>query len=201
MRERDMRPAVMDWCYCRGWSPVCEVYVKSHTADMISVAYGGQEGRLIPEVKTLVGIELKLRDITGVIRQCESLKWWCHAVYAAMPKEFVDRMKPETPTKFKSLGIGLLSVDGNQVSVEVNPSRPCYPATEHVETLRRRLWRRIKSGQTHVTDEQRDEFNRKQAEYHDISCDCKYCLPTKAAREAEREANMQWLIKQGQLTL
>jgi len=165
---------------------------------MVSVAYGDRVGRKIPPVKTLVGIELKISDIVGVLKQCENLKWWCHAVYAAMPSEAVDRMKAETKTRFQLLGIGLLSVESKKVYTEITPSRPCYPTGDNVEALRTRLWRRIKSGKTHITDEERHRLNARMAESHEYDCSCKYCLPTREQRMAENEKYLKLLVAQGE---
>lgn len=152
MLERDMRPAVIDWCYEQGYSPVCEVLVWSHNADIVAARFAQRTSRKIPELIGLIGIELKLSDVSGVLWQCNQLKKQTNVVYAAMPIERIGKFAPKTFNKFKSTGVGLLSVTtAGKVNIEIpHYAENIQPNEWQRVTLKRKLWRRIQKGDTHV---------------------------------------------------
>jgi hypothetical protein len=86
-------------------------------------------------------VELKLFDVAGVIRQAKANRYVANLSYAAMPKERVIHMRPQTLDKFTALGIGLLSVDIWSVSEILAPTYNdiCLPRHRY-----QRVWRRFR---------------------------------------------------------
>ena len=186
MKEREMRPAVMDWCKLQGLIPVCEVFVGSHTADIVAVQFEERVGRRVPKVKLLVGIELKLTDYTGVTRQCVDLSKWCHMVHAVIPEVNIRKMQAKVLDRFVENKIGLLpfTSEGSIGVSPINSAELGCPVIKgaRMDRFERNLWRRIVSGTTYVTDEQREQRYRDAAAYHNRNvCDCKYCLEARTA--------------------
>lgn len=151
MRERDMRPAVMEWLESQGHTPVCEVSVWTHTADIIAAKFAERIGRKVPPLESLIGVELKLSDIAGVLKQCKSLSRHVHQTYAAMPKKKVGAMIAKTLKKFVQSGIGLLSVGEVGVEVVIRPIVEQVVRDDRRDWMEKKLWRRIRSGNTFVT--------------------------------------------------
>lgn len=188
MKEREMRPAVMEWCIAQSHVPVCEVFVWTHTADIVAAKYAERVGRRVPPLESLIGIELKLNDIPGVIKQCVNLHRHTNQVYAAMPASRVKKMKQRTLDQFLQARVGLLAVRKTQVKVIINSFGLLLPSPDEWQrqSMEKKLWRRIVSGNTHVTEEQREARYRYLANYHDSQCSCKWCLILK--QEANLEA-------------
>jgi hypothetical protein len=119
MLERDMRPAVDEWLEARGMAVRHESGI-FHNADVVGVRFAQQTGRAIPPLEKVIVVELKLNDIAGVRGQARVHTQYPVESYAAMPGDRVRRMKPETLNKFRYDRIGLLAVDGDQVTVVVD---------------------------------------------------------------------------------
>ena len=164
-----MRPVVFDWCKANGLIPVCEVNVKSHMADMIAVDYHPRIGKKVPTVRELVGIELKLSDVKGVLHQCSNLKSWCHRVYAVMPRTKCLKLKPDSLTEFTKLGIGLLMHDETKLEELLAPM-PLTPTIykDWYEYFQKNLWRRIRAGKAYFTPEQTAAFAQSQRKYKEL---------------------------------
>lgn len=139
--EKHMRRAVCDWLTGQGLTPVFEVFMGPHTCDFIGVEFDSRNGRRIPPTKRTMAIELKLDDVSGVIKQCKNCLHAVSIAYAAMPASRCLRMRDETIGKFMNAGIGLLSVD---IAVEqiLAPLARTPPASWRRDTLARRLWKR-----------------------------------------------------------
>ncbi len=118
MVERDMRPAVDAWLREQG----CQVVrYESHRTgagivDLIGLRYAPRVGVGIPPAE-LIAVELKMSKIAEVLRQATLNRYAHDLSWAAMPRDFCDRMRPATLEKFRAAGIGLLAVDGDQIEV------------------------------------------------------------------------------------
>lgn len=148
MLEKEMRPAVIEWCKMQGLTPICEILCFSHYADFIAVKFQERVGRGIPKLERVVGIELKLSDYAGVLRQCRSLTHWCHEVYAVIPKANILRMKQATREKFRQDGIGMLPHICHCRIIGATEIEAAKRVLTHDEKswkwFERKLWNRIK---------------------------------------------------------
>jgi len=117
MTENDLRPKIVKWLHSIGYEDAHECYTFNY-CDVVGFKFCNRKGRKIPELKSIVTIELKINDIKGVMSQCRSHRKKSNYVYAAMPDEKVEKMKYETIRKFQEQGIGLISV-GNWVKIRV----------------------------------------------------------------------------------
>jgi hypothetical protein len=107
--EFEMRLPVARWLLSRGLSPVCEVQCLGN-CDLVGVRFEEKPVRLVE----MVAVELKMRDIAGVIRQCSMHAACCVSeVWAAMLPDVAARNR----TRFVNAGIGLLSVTKAGVDV------------------------------------------------------------------------------------
>ncbi len=189
-----MRPAVMEWCRQHLLTPVCEVSVKSHLADVVAVRFAPRPGRTIPRAEMIVGIELKLTDYTGVMQQCNSLASWCHVVYAVIPQSNFLRMRGHVKDRFKAGGIGLLGYESDSVVSQIPPvTRKPLVSDHELSRFERNLWRRIRDGKTFVTDKQKaereslkEQFEQHESTYHAATCECRYCV--------ERKSKESWIV-------
>ena len=117
MKERDMRPAVTDWLVRMGYRVGYELSPGrvGFYADVVGVLFAPRIGRSIPDLLQVVAVELKLRDLPGVLAQARWNAQWAHASYAAMPAEFfkqkMTRARQRHLDEFGDSGIGLLSVN------------------------------------------------------------------------------------------
>ncbi len=120
MIERDMRPAVDTWLRGQG----CQVVrYESHRVgagivDLIGLRYAPRVGVGIPPAE-LIAVELKMSKIAEVIRQAVLNRYVHDLSWAAMPRDFCDRMRPATLSKVRTAGVGLLAVAGDQVEIVV----------------------------------------------------------------------------------
>jgi hypothetical protein len=133
MKERDMRPAVDEWLQAQGMAVRHESGIFAN-ADVVGVRFAERTGRAIPALEKVIVVELKLRDIAAVRGQARVHTQYPVQSYAAMPGDRVRRMKPGTLNEFRYDRVGLLAVDGDQVTVVVNAWGD----------LPQRLWRRVK---------------------------------------------------------
>ena len=134
--EKQMTPIVDNWVRARGFVPLHERCVAGYV-DIIGVQFYPRQGRSIPPIKDAIAIELKIRDIKGVLKQCinnRNAGFWS---YAAFPLDTVVTFRRDTLVRFAIDGIGLLSVR-NEV-VEVLP--PTDRGPEICDSVYRALWR------------------------------------------------------------
>jgi len=143
-REREMRRPVADFLRSRGYRVAFEVYRERGLADIIGVRFAARIRREVPPATSIIAVELKLDDVSGVLRQC-SLNWpSSNLSCAAMPRSRVLRMRSGTVELFRENGFGLLQVDAatGEVSFVVEPvwhemSRESW----HSLNMPRKLWR------------------------------------------------------------
>lgn len=121
MVERDMRPAVDAWLRARGMTDTLWESFLFQNADLVGVRFARREGLAIPPIDLVIVVELKMHDVAGVLRQCHKQRHYPAEVYAAMPRERVVIMRPATLSRFRTVGSGLLSVDGDEVQVMIEP--------------------------------------------------------------------------------
>ena len=135
-KEGTLRKPVISWLESLGMSPVFEVYY----CDVVGAQWAERIDRRIPALLRVVGVELKMDDVSGVIRQCQSNRHRYRECFAAMPSERISRMSNSTLNKFRRDGIGLLSVLGNICSCVIMPiSNLDVVSHDH---LKSNLWRR-----------------------------------------------------------
>jgi hypothetical protein len=112
--EFEMRIPVSNWLISRGLSPICEVQCLGN-CDLVGVRFEEKPVRLVE----LVAVELKLRKVAEVMRQCNHHQL-CGVteVWAAMLPEVAQR----NAEGFAVQGIGLLSV-GDSVEIIIPAAR------------------------------------------------------------------------------
>lgn len=112
MTEHDLRQPVANWLKFQGFEVAHECLLGGY-CDLIGFRFAPRVGRRIPPLEYVVAVELKVRDIAGVIRQAKSNRHYANESYAAMPRERCIRMRQPTLERFLSAGIGLLRVDAS----------------------------------------------------------------------------------------
>ena len=117
MTEKELKPKIVKWLNDNGYEAAHECY-NFNNCDVIGFEFYKQQKREIPDIKRIVAIELKVRDILGVLLQCRTHRHNATTVYAAMPESFCKTMTLKSKLKFFEQGIGLLSV-GENVKIEV----------------------------------------------------------------------------------
>ena len=139
MTEREMRPPVERWLLANGYTVRHERQVCGGYADLIGVRWHPRVGRLIPEIAEVIVVELKVRDVGGVLRQLAGAMCVAHRVWAAMPEPIVRSMRAGTLRRFREKGYGLLGVRENWVQIYVEACK----REERVipDYIRRRMWR------------------------------------------------------------
>lgn len=136
-----MRPAVTAWLEASGHTVTYETmcWCMGYSCDIVGARFAPRTGRAIPPVDSCIAVELKLTDIAGVIHQARSNRAAVRLSYAAMPAEFCRKMRPDSLDKFRAAGVGLLAVDGGEVTELVAP----VPQPGVIsERLRKLVWRR-----------------------------------------------------------
>lgn len=138
-REFEMRTIVVSWLSEMGFLSAVEFYIH-HMADIVGGRFGPRPspGRVPPLVESIV-VELKLHDIAGVIFQAKQNRHQMHKSYCAMPTEACEKMRPQSFDKFRTAGVGLLSV-GEVVNEIIEPK----PGDGPVASIEKNLWRRIR---------------------------------------------------------
>lgn len=102
MLERELRIPVARWFLARGLIPVCEVY-SLRNCDMV-----GFELQVKPfRVTQMIAVELKLYNVSQVIRQCRNHLSLATETWCAMPP-----LSTRNQDKVKAAGIGLLQIEG-----------------------------------------------------------------------------------------
>ena len=141
--ECQMRPAIVKWLADMGHLPVFEVHVnRYHPCDIAGVKFDERLGRSIPELKSLIAIELKLFRVADVIQQASRNAACATCSYAAMPKSTCDLFTLKTVRRFEEAGIGLLSVDVDGGFVFEEVVEPQVNREPICDRLRKNLWRR-----------------------------------------------------------
>ena len=146
MTERDMFPTVKRWLEWQGMHVLWESVIFSN-ADVVGVRFANQVGREVPRLLRVVVVELKIRDIAGVIRQSAHHREHPVESYAAMPDAIVCKMRKATVNRFRREGVGLLAVDPDAEwtsSTVFTAVRPSIDPTTRWITVRARLWRRLR---------------------------------------------------------
>ena len=137
--EKEMKLPVTRWLNDRGFEVGYELMIAGY-ADVIGFDFAPRTSRKIPQLRRVVVVELKLRDIKGVIRQARTNKYFVGESWAAMPEDFCKRMKQEKYDKFVQEGIGLLSVNEEEVKVVIQPSGS-YDFNNKRRWLQKKFWR------------------------------------------------------------
>lgn len=130
-REHEMRLPVARWLLSRGLAPVCEVQSLGN-CDLVGVRFELKPLRLVE----LVAVELKLRDVPGVLRQCRNhMRRGVSEVYAALLPDVADKHF----MTFAADGIGVLAVHPNEVVLRLDAVRfPYRDLRRWLPAMRRR---------------------------------------------------------------
>ena len=137
--EKEMREPVAKWLEHRGLEAGYELMVSGY-ADMLGFEFAERIGRPIPNLMRVVVIELKLRDVRGVIRQAVTNKYHIEESWTAMPEDFCLRMDGPTLDLFIEAGVGLLSVPDEswkEVKIIFFPTG----GSSYGDWLKGKLWR------------------------------------------------------------
>jgi hypothetical protein len=109
MREFDLRIPVANWIISRGLFPILEVH-SLNACDFVGISITAKK------IDRMIAVELKLKDVTGVIEQCLHHMTRTSETWAAMPA-----LTHDNELRFSKLGIGLLVVRGQSCDV-IHPS-------------------------------------------------------------------------------
>jgi len=85
----------------------------------------------------IMAVELKIKDIAGVLYQAETNCCVADFSYAAMPLQFCQKMRGGTIEKFKNKGIGLIGVSQFTATIIIQAERNII---KHNKDVCRRLW-------------------------------------------------------------
>lgn len=121
MIENDMRPHIVNWLLRNGYEDAHECQIGGW-CDVAGFRFATRVGKPLPALLDVVAVELKMLDVATVISQAVGNQHHVNASYAAMPLDRCNRMRGATLDKFHNAGIGLLAVDGSNVSVLI-PAR------------------------------------------------------------------------------
>ncbi len=136
MIENDMRPAIVNWLQRCGYYDAHECLIGDY-CDVIGCMWSERIGRSKPNLLEMICVELKMRDIAGVIYQAKGNHYHCNLSYCAMPLDFCNRMRPKSIERFINAGVGLLSVDGTAVDIQLFSN---YKNKSPDVVFRNRLW-------------------------------------------------------------
>ncbi len=136
-RERKMRPIVTNWLQNQGYDCIYEILIGGY-CDIVAFKFAPRIGRPIPNLLSVVAIELKMSDVKGVFEQAAGNQHHVNISYAAMPSERIAKMRPATRIRFVQLGIGLLAVEEERVELSIRPL-PIFDKRE--QHLKQKLWR------------------------------------------------------------
>lgn len=114
MKEFDLRKPVCRWLLERGLSPVLECQ-SLNNCDVVGVKFIERPLQLVE----MVAVELKLKDLAGVLRQCERNDYHSTETWAAMPLEFARKHRES----FVQRGYGLVGINGESCVELVQPIR------------------------------------------------------------------------------
>ena len=133
--EKVLRPVVEGWLQTRGYYVAHEIMICGY-CDLVGCRWHKRIGRRIPIMSKIVTVELKIRDISGVLYQAKNNCYYVDYSYAAMPMSKCKSMRYATLYKFKEEGIGLLGI--NHCVNIVIPAR--RNKIIHNSNICRRLW-------------------------------------------------------------
>ena len=137
LTEKQLRPITQAWLQGRGYYVAHEVMLCGF-CDMIGCRWEPRVGRKIPIMAEIMCVELKIKDIVGVLRQCKENQTVADYSYAAMPWSFCNSMRPQSLMKFADIGVGLMGVDvycGIRIFIEAAKNQ-----INHHPDVCRRLW-------------------------------------------------------------
>ena len=120
MVENEMRAPVVKWLQSQGMECAHECMFSGY-CDVIGFEFASRVGRSIPPLKRVIAVELKMSNVRAVIQQARNNKYVVSASYAAMPSFRCAKMRETTLKKFKAAGVGLLSVNGDEVTTLIEP--------------------------------------------------------------------------------
>lgn len=103
----------------------------------------------LPYHKKIIAVELKLSDTAGVRHQADNHHVFANETWAALPANRVDKMRQATRDKFKSAGIGILSVTLDKCEVVIEPCQ--YTPKDIYERIRAAfvaecVWQNLRKG-------------------------------------------------------
>ncbi len=137
MVEADMRFPIVDWLNQQGYEDAHECQMGGY-CDVIGFRFARRTNRRIPQLLTVIAIELKMSNVAQVVGQAIGNLYYSNASYAAMPQERCNKMRETTKRQFLDNGIGLLSVDRNIVKVLIAPK---YMNDGREQNYKRTWWR------------------------------------------------------------
>ena len=138
--ECEMREPVKQWLASHGFLPAVEVLIGWAIIDILAGRYGARPARRRkPPLLECWAVELKLRDAAGVIHQAKANLNQADRSFCAMPASHCHKMRPGTVEKFRTNGVGLLSV--GDVVRQIVPSSTGHGPRPHIVD---RLWRRVR---------------------------------------------------------
>ena len=138
--ESEMLDPVVRWLGDRGYLAATEILLGGFI-DIVAGRYGDRPspGRR-PQLLDAVAIELKLTDAAGVIAQATTNAWDLQS-YCAMPRSHCLRMRSDTVEKFRTAGVGLLSVSTESARVWVPAPSRSGPVDRRIND---RIWRQVR---------------------------------------------------------
>ena len=136
MVENDMQVAIVKWLNRSGYYDAHECLIGGY-CDVVGCIWGDRIGRRKPKLLEMICVELKMKDISGVISQAKGNHYHSNLSFCAMPGEFCQTMRNQSIQNFIDSGVGLLSVEGESVKIIIS-SR--YKNRTPDVTFRNRLW-------------------------------------------------------------
>lgn len=137
MTEKQLRPIVETFLQDTWGLYVAHEVMLCGYCDIIGCRWAERVGRRKPKMLQIVAVELKIKDIVGVLSQA---KGNCHVAdysYAAMPLDFYCRMRKTSVQKFRDAGVGLIGVTDTAAMV-IQPA--ARNAIKHNPLICNRLW-------------------------------------------------------------
>ena len=136
MTEKKLRPSVEAWLHKQGLYVAHEVMLCNY-CDLIGCKWAERVGRRIPAMTEIVAVELKIKDILGVIDQAKTNCTVADFSYAAMPFQLCHSMREVSLKRFENAGIGLIAVS-QSVATVIIPARKNL--IDYHPCVCRRLW-------------------------------------------------------------
>ncbi len=148
MKEREMRVAVTAYLEALDYAVGYELLPgePGYRCDVVGVRFYPRRGRAIPVLGHVAAVELKCKDVAGVIAQGTRDGGWADHSWAAMPAHRVKAMRPATLERFVIAGVGLLAVDVGRNTVRVVELPRCQyhrRAPDRVKGYWWRVYRRL----------------------------------------------------------
>lgn len=129
MKEFDLRIPVANWMLQRGLIPILEMY-SLNSCDLVGFEFHGRS------IKRMVAVELKLKNVAEVIRQCQRHLSKATEVWAALPPFNWHNLDVE-----RLHGVGLLEVRDAKVTELI---RPVINEERNLKRWMNTAWRRRK---------------------------------------------------------